>query len=335
MRGLNVLYKETQGESQNVFPLQSNISTDSTYVAAKKDTRGSTGFTSWLRLRQTFYHSMQKADICEIRKNTPLRMPPTAGQSQICKAKWHTLWLLFICITWKAPPCSHILHSIKSLDHSRKEEPSRALVNRWCVIYVALSSKSSLCGEDTHRKFSYGPYEEVGKAPIFPLYWKQQKQHAAIKGSSEVNLKHGRRTHHQLRAPVPRSIPPRLPCPYIGAFPNSHTGDWRAPHASSQANLEVSFKGRRNKWSQPLRQFISAEVPQPSYPDLNLESACWRPIWGRWYRSEPGTGSINKQQASGFKAEETHLYFSRRVRIWIPELGTWPPDRWWEAIFIA
>lgn len=87
MRGLNVLYKETQGESQNVFPLQSNISTDSTYVAAKKDTRGSTGFTSWLRLRQTFYHSMQKADICEIRKNTPLRMPPTAGQSQICKAK--------------------------------------------------------------------------------------------------------------------------------------------------------------------------------------------------------------------------------------------------------
>lgn len=36
------------------------------------------------------------------------------------------------------------------------------------------------------------------------------------------------------------------------------------------------------------------------------------------------SGSINKQQASGFKAEKTHLYFSRRVRIWIPELGCGP-----------
>lgn len=36
------------------------------------------------------------------------------------------------------------------------------------------------------------------------------------------------------------------------------------------------------------------------------------------------SGSINKQQASGFKAEETHLYFSRRVHIWIPELGCGP-----------
>lgn len=36
------------------------------------------------------------------------------------------------------------------------------------------------------------------------------------------------------------------------------------------------------------------------------------------------SGSINKQQASGFKAEETHLYFSPRLCIWIPELGRGP-----------
>lgn len=36
------------------------------------------------------------------------------------------------------------------------------------------------------------------------------------------------------------------------------------------------------------------------------------------------SGSINKQQASGFKAEETHLYFSWRVCIWTPELGRGP-----------
>lgn len=36
------------------------------------------------------------------------------------------------------------------------------------------------------------------------------------------------------------------------------------------------------------------------------------------------SGSINKQWASDFKAEKTHLYFSWRVRIWIPELGYGP-----------
>lgn len=36
------------------------------------------------------------------------------------------------------------------------------------------------------------------------------------------------------------------------------------------------------------------------------------------------SGSINKQWASDFKAEETYLYFSRRVCIWIPELGCGP-----------
>lgn len=45
------------------------------------------------------------------------------------------------------------------------------------------------------------------------------------------------------------------------------------------------------------------------------------------------SGSINKQQASGFKAEETHLYFSRRVCIWIPEWDV-ALDRWWDTFFL-
>ncbi|TNN52260.1 hypothetical protein EYF80_037536 [Liparis tanakae] len=86
---------------------------------------------------------------------------------------------------------------------------------------------------------------------------KQQKQHAAIKGCSEVNLKHGERRRKPLREPR-------------GAV------DARGPSEGDGI-------------------------------DLSSDS-----------------GSINKQQASGFKAEETHLYFSRRVRIWIPELWTCP-----------
>lgn len=39
------------------------------------------------------------------------------------------------------------------------------------------------------------------------------------------------------------------------------------------------------------------------------------------------SGSTNKQPATGFKDEETHLYFS--LRAWISELGRHvAPDRW-------
>ncbi|CAB1458918.1 unnamed protein product [Pleuronectes platessa] len=58
---------------------------------------------------------------------------------------------------------------------------------------------------------------------------------------------------------------------------------------------------------------------------MNFEGRC--PSEGDGIDLSRNSGSINKQPASGFKAEETHLYFSCRVHIWIPERDV-ALDRW-------
>lgn len=175
-------------EAPQKHTFESNIPTNLPYMTVKKKSRverhslcGSIGFKSWRRPGQTFYHSMHKADICEIlqKKITKkhlwrMRRHPLLERvklAKLAKAKWNNLCLSAILRhrVKSNTVYSHLAFNKVTWPH-RERGANGALVN-WVMCYLCHAQfKSSLNREDTPHKFSYGPYEQVRKAPIFPLY---------------------------------------------------------------------------------------------------------------------------------------------------------------------
>lgn len=210
--------------------------------------------------------------------------------------------------------CSHLVLNKVSWPQDERR-PSRAVVNWWWVIYVQLSSKAASM-EETH-----------------PINCSMAPMSRSVRHQYFLFIRNNRTTYSHngdLRGEFGRVAMAEKACCWeswevVTQSISLHPLVCILVHfliTLPPVTHKLTMFHHRSTHTWTLKEDVTNDCSLPSNLNLwkshnpqNILTSIWRlhvegPFEGDGIDLSGDSGSINKQQASGFKAEETHLYFT-------------------------